>query len=246
LARRMNLDRKKVLVWLTISFSLLAVVVFVLPTLQSALQWYFVGPPKANLSITDRKDLVQGLASMAQALAVFLAGVVGLAGLYFTWRNLQQTREHTDRQLRQAEQGQITERSTSAVDQLGSDKLEVRLGGIYALERIAGDSLAMENAHGRDYATIMEVLTAYVRENTPWPLKPSKEETVPASETASNGDTKGNGETERTATPTRRQPPGDIQAILDVLQRHEEDRVPEKYRVTLNLDRIIGEVLNWQ
>ncbi len=38
--------------------------------------------------------------------------------------------------------------------------LEVRLGGIYALERIARDS-------PKDHWTIMEVLTAYVRENSP-------------------------------------------------------------------------------
>jgi hypothetical protein len=168
----MNMDRKKVLVWLVISFSILALVFLVWPAFQDALRWYFVGPPESD--ITDRKDLVQGLASIAQALAVFLAGAVGLAGLYFTSRNLRQTREHTDRQLQQAEQGQITERFTSAIDQLGSEKLEVRLGGIYALERIARDSLEMENSPGRDYATIMDVLTAYVRENAPWPPKPSE------------------------------------------------------------------------
>ncbi|MBV9546026.1 MAG: pentapeptide repeat-containing protein [Chloroflexi bacterium] len=43
----------------------------------------------------------------------------------------------------------------------GKPNLEVRLGGIYALERIARDS-------PRDHWTIMEVLTAYVRENARW------------------------------------------------------------------------------
>jgi hypothetical protein len=48
--------------------------------------------------------------------------------------------------------------------QLGDDKLDIRLGGIYALERIAVDSK-------RDHATIVEVLSAYVRERTsPVPL----------------------------------------------------------------------------
>jgi len=37
---------------------------------------------------------------------------------------------------------------------------EVRIGGIYALERIAQDSL-------RDHVQIMEILTAYIRENAP-------------------------------------------------------------------------------
>jgi hypothetical protein len=59
--------------------------------------------------------------------------------------------------LQVAEQGQLTERYTKAIEQLGSDKLDVRLGGIYALERIAADS-------ERDHPTVVEVLSAFVRE----------------------------------------------------------------------------------
>jgi len=80
-----------------------------------------------------------------------LGGVVLLVGAYFTYRQLRTTRE-----------GQITERYTSAIDQLGHAQLDVRLGGIYALERIARDSPA-------DRATIGEVLTAFVRSHSPWP-----------------------------------------------------------------------------
>jgi len=65
-------------------------------------------------------------------------------------------------QARIAEQGHITDRFTKAIEQLGSGKLEVRLGAIYALERIARDSK-------RDHGPIMETLTAYVREKAPWP-----------------------------------------------------------------------------
>jgi hypothetical protein len=54
----------------------------------------------------------------------------------------------------------ITERFSKAVEQLGSENKEVRLGGIYALERIAKDS-------ERDHWTIMEVLTAFVRDKSP-------------------------------------------------------------------------------
>ena len=49
------------------------------------------------------------------------------------------------------EQGQVTDRYTKAIEQLGSDKLDVRIGGIYALERVARDS-------ARDHPTVMEVL----------------------------------------------------------------------------------------
>jgi Pentapeptide repeats (8 copies) len=60
---------------------------------------------------------------------------------------------------RLTEQGHITERYTKAIEQLGSDKLDIRLGGIYALERIAVDS-------GRDHPTVVEVLSAFVREHS--------------------------------------------------------------------------------
>jgi uncharacterized protein YjbI with pentapeptide repeats len=74
-----------------------------------------------------------------------------LVGAYLTWQQLRVSRE-----------GQITERFTHAIDQLGSDKLALRLGGIYALERIAKDSEP-------DRSTIAEVLCAYIRTNSPWP-----------------------------------------------------------------------------
>ncbi len=59
-----------------------------------------------------------------------------------------------------AQDKQITERFAKAIEQLGNEKIETRLGAIYTLERIAKDSKD-------DHWTIMEVLTAFVRENAP-------------------------------------------------------------------------------
>lgn len=53
----------------------------------------------------------------------------------------------------------ITETLLKASEQLGHEKIEVRLGGIYVLERIARDS---EEA----YWPVMEALTAFVREKS--------------------------------------------------------------------------------
>jgi hypothetical protein len=82
-------------------------------------------------------------------LRIALVQAIGLLGLGLTafvgWRTLQVTRE-----------GQITDRYTRAVELLGAEEPDVRLGGIYALERIAQDS-------ERDHGTIMEVLCAYAR-----------------------------------------------------------------------------------
>lgn len=71
---------------------------------------------------------------------------VGAAGtLFFTGRTFLLSRET-----------QVTERYTRAVTQIGDDNLEVRIGGIYALERIGWDSEA-------DRRTVIYVLGALVR-----------------------------------------------------------------------------------
>jgi Protein of unknown function (DUF2934) len=53
----------------------------------------------------------------------------------------------------------INETYSKAVSQLASDKLEERLGGIYTLENISKES-------PDDYWTVMETLTAFVRERS--------------------------------------------------------------------------------
>ena len=129
-----------------------------------------------------------------------MGGIVGgsalLFGLYFTARNLQVSQE-----------GQITERFTRAIDQLGSDEIEIRLGGIYALERIARDS-------ERDHWPIMEVLTAYVREHAPWRLEEGQTRGDDGAEEKPDEDV--NAEPASTDLPA---PEPDIQAIMTVIGR---------------------------
>ena len=103
------------------------------------------------------------------------AGVFAVGALIFTARNfalsrgaLDETRrtvELTRHTVELTEQGQVTDRYTKAIEQLGSDRLDVRIGGIYAMERIARDS-------ARDHPTVMEVLVAFIREHSreQWPL----------------------------------------------------------------------------
>ena len=76
------------------------------------------------------------------------AGLLAAGALWFTARTFTLSRE-----------GQVTDRYTRAIEQLGSDKLDVRIGGIYALERIARDS-------AQDHPVVMEVLTAFIREHS--------------------------------------------------------------------------------
>lgn len=89
-------------------------------------------------------------------LALICAAAGLLLGLGIAWRRFEMSRALTSH-----------ERFTRAVEQLaadrpnGSARLELRLGGIYALERLLLESEP-------DYWPVMEVLTAYVRENGAW------------------------------------------------------------------------------
>jgi hypothetical protein len=114
-------------------------------------------PPRftAHRDFDKASEELKAQSDVRTTLLQALAGGVLLLGAYVTYRQLRVTRE-----------GQITDRYTKAVDQLGSDHLDVRVGGIYALERIARDSPP-------DRATIEEVLTAYVRDHAPWPPSPA-------------------------------------------------------------------------
>jgi len=62
--------------------------------------------------------------------------------------------------LKLLRQWQVTRRYTKAIEQLGSDKLDVRTSGIYALERVARCDSA------RNHPAVMEVLTAFIRERS--------------------------------------------------------------------------------
>ncbi|WP_162641892.1 pentapeptide repeat-containing protein [Streptosporangium sp. 'caverna'] len=94
------------------------------------------------------KDLAAATDAVRGRALAIATGLIALGAVYYTARNADTAR-----------QGHITDRYTKAIEQLGSDKLDIRLGGIYALERIARDS-------ARDHPTVMEVLAAFVREHS--------------------------------------------------------------------------------
>ena len=99
-------------------------------------------------------------------LAVVATVVVFGLTTYFTNRDNNKeralTRETNRLQDERAKQGQITDRYTAAVGQLGHADRNVRLGGIYALARIMDESK-------KDQPTIVEVLMAYVRDQARTP-----------------------------------------------------------------------------
>lgn len=112
-----------------------------------------------------------------------------------------------------AQDKQITERFTKAIELLSSQEVTTRLGGIYSLERIAKNSKD-------DHWTIMEVLTAFVREQTS--LKASLEEK----------------KTEGTEPPPKLRV--DIQAALTVIGRRDLKKDPDGQRLDLRNSNVRG------
>jgi len=167
----------------------------------------------------DAKERFDRVNEARKTLAQILGGIVLLAGFFGTWQNIKVaqksvtvSQESAQEALEVSRKGQITDRFTKAIEQLGAvddkgkKKLEVRLGGIYALEGIANESKEL-------HWPIVEVLCAYVRVNAPAPSKgdkPVSEARKPRNPPKKN----------QTATPPPR-PAADIQAILTVLGRRD-------------------------
>jgi hypothetical protein len=140
----------------------------------------------------SRTDEAEEIGRARTALLALGAAVLATVGAVYTARSFSLSR-----------QGQITDRFTKAVEQLGSEELSVRLGGIYALERIARDS-------PEDQPQIMEVLTAFARERAP--RRPPPRASIPLERfrlTRSSQAPTAGGETLAT----------DVQAVLAVLGR---------------------------
>ena len=189
---RAGAARAKFLAWAILAACLGVLVIGVLPTLILELD---IRPRSGELSPLE---LAQAKNNIRSTVLQTLAGLGIVAGAVATWRTLGVNRE-----------GQITERFTRAIDQLGNDKLDIRVGGIYALERIARDSR-------EDHGPIIEILTAFIRQNAPWSSDSSRDDeevawgAVPAHSKA------------------------DIQAALTVVARRDVTRDPPDYRLNLS------------
>jgi hypothetical protein len=167
----------------------------------------------------------------------------GLGALFLIYAAIRQARTATkqaqiaaDRHAAQTNadlQRRTTETFSTAVEQLGSEKMEVRVGGIYTLERLAIEALASpqpadhtaDEGRGPDlYWTVMETLTAFVRERAR-----CKEPDTSASETVMRY--------YEDARPDRTEPATDVAAVLSVIRRRPEaGRARERQRAWWLLD----------
>jgi hypothetical protein len=109
-------------------------------------------------ALIDTENAVR--APLIQALVGTLATIATSIAAFVAFRNYQESQRKN-----------IADRFSKAVEMLGHDKVNVRLGGIFALEQIA-------KSEDEYYQQIMEILTAYVREQSPWPEKEEEQRKV--------------------------------------------------------------------
>lgn len=119
-------------------------------------------PAAARLEVGPidvKPDPWQRLVAIGSILSVLIVAI----GLYITNEANRETSAANREQHRLTAQGQITDRFAKAVEQLGqpgADKVDVRLGAIYALERIMRDSAV-------DQPAVIDILAAFIRVHAP-------------------------------------------------------------------------------
>ncbi|PPJ05430.1 hypothetical protein C5E51_23340 [Nocardia nova] len=96
------------------------------------------------------------MTALASAAGALLAALAATGALWFTGQSL----HATNAQLGMSQQTAVTDRFRLAAEQLSSDKIDIRIAGVYLFERLAKDSPA-------DHATAYSVLAAFVRTQAP-------------------------------------------------------------------------------
>jgi len=149
--------------------------------------WWFDGLHIRKVDLQPADGVV--ITGFRTGLVALAAGLIAGATLYYTHKKhqleqqqfqhaqqqfaenqkqfettLRETQARDERQAELTREGQVTGRYVEAIKLLASTSLAERLGGIYALERIMGDSQ-------KDYITVVSVLTAYLREPVEYPEK---------------------------------------------------------------------------
>jgi hypothetical protein len=173
---------------------------------------------------TSRSEVFRNLALAGIALGALIVGSIRA-------RSAHRQARAANEQARIAEQGQFTERFSRATEQLGNPALPVRLGGIYALWRLAEDSSV------RDLKSVIDILCAFVRDPPhPDPLR----ETPDPDPDGSVADA--------VAELLAETPPGsDVQAILNLIGARDAPyraRLPDDYRLDLSGANLSGAALN--
>lgn len=144
--------------WLRLAWSRWAAVWIALALLLYVAAALTLPPLVVDYDGVDGDARAQAIASARQGVLLLGGGVLAGLTLLFTWRRDTLSRD-----------ANFTDRYTEAIAQLGNESVAIRLGGVYALERIARDSI-------RDRGTILDVLAAYLRHHSPLPASTSDDD----------------------------------------------------------------------
>jgi hypothetical protein len=133
------------------STSRMPVGVIALPIVGMALLLVLLGPvadwfsDDVGLTARERADVID---ATRRILLQGAAGLLAVVALVYTARTYLLARE-----------GQLTDRYTKAVEQLGAESLSRRVGGVFALERVMRESK-------NDHWAVAEVLAVLIRERS--------------------------------------------------------------------------------
>jgi uncharacterized protein YjbI with pentapeptide repeats len=180
---------RKVLIGTSVISVSLAVLIFLsfVPTLLVKIDCWGVEEKPLGC---DAKAKIKSASDARVALIQFLLAVGAGGTLFFTWRNNRQTAKDAAVNQALTRESRVSENFVKAVEQLGSDKPSLHIGGIYGLDRV----LRATEEGKADYWAIMDVLCTFVRQNF---RNPQQKGEVPRPEPA----------------------PEDLQAALNVLAR---------------------------
>ena len=141
--------------WISITLISFALVVIVIATFATLPRYVLEHSERIGsltpIQLADAESSIRG--SLLQAVA----GILLVAGAITAWRQmLIGRRQHNlDRHVA------VTEAFAKGIEYLGNpDAIDVRLGGIYSLDRVSDDDPA-------EMPRVAEILTAFVRERSP-------------------------------------------------------------------------------
>jgi hypothetical protein len=195
---------KNWLIVITAMFSLSPTVIFLTFSQSSGLS--------NQQKIENRTQALSTTATLFLGLALMIHAYVAAKGVEASQKSAMAAEKSNEIETKNALLGQeqlVAERFMTAITQLGHESVATRTGAIYALERVAQDS-------PKEYWTIMEILTAFVRENA---ASQSQEEETPE-------------------TPARIRT--DIQAALSVIARRDAQKDQPNQRIDLRYANMRG------
>ncbi|MBO3461068.1 pentapeptide repeat-containing protein [Aetokthonos hydrillicola Thurmond2011] len=198
--------------------------------------------PKSQ-GLSDQEKIESRTQALATTATLFLGLAVMINAYYARSRSeamhknaltAEKNIEIGMKNIQLAQEHLIAERMMTAITQLGHHNVATRTGAIYTLERVAQDS-------PQEYWTVMEILTAFIRENTASRLEQENisAEDISPDNVSTEIETPKLRFVER-QTEARAKIPTDIQAALTVIGRRNVEKDPKNYKLDLRRADLCG------